>query len=234
MQALDQTTGGKAVDTTFATLQGQSPTFTDKAYVDAFQGLATLGSSNIFANGYQALQEDAANALFSSGKAAMFFGGTWDVSTIMSQAPSLNIKVIPFPTFVDGASPNAFGGTGMAVAAYAKAPSGDQDLDAKLVDYMAGADVAKVLDSAASGALNLPTVKGLQPATTSALGSSIIDTLLPKTQSFLDWYWPKEVTAAFQNDIQSVVGGKMTPDAAAQDVQNAFDGAVANGWKFAS
>ena len=232
MQGIQQTSNDKPLDTTFDTLKSGAPAFDSAKYVSALSVLAKLGSDNVFANGYQALQQDSANALFSNGKAAMFFGGTWDVSSIIAQAPKLNIKLVPFPNFKPGVHSAAFGGAGIAVAAYAKAPDSHSALVNKLVKYMTSAETDKTIMSGSTSAIGLPTVKSVQPTGTSPLQKEIIDNSLPTTVTFLDWYWPKEVTAAFQNDIQSVVGGTKSPKDAAADVQKAFDTSKAGGWVF--
>lgn len=232
MQGLQQTTQNKPLDTTFSTLKTGAPDFTSPEYVDALGALSTLGSDKVFANGYQALQQDAANALFSDGKAAMFFGGTWDVSTIVQQSPKLNVKLVPFPTFRPGVQSASFGGVGMAAAAYSKAPSEHTDLVNKMIQYMASADADKTIMDGSTSAIGLPAVKSVQPAGTSPLQKELIESSLPSTVTFLDWYWPKDVTAAYQQNIQAVVGGTKSPQEASTAVQKAFDDAKADGWTF--
>lgn len=232
MQTMQQTSENTPLDTTFSTLTDDTPPFDDALYVDALHQLADLGAANIFANGYQALQQDGANALFADGKAAMFFGGTWDVSSIVTQAPDLNVAVVPFPNFVPGVDSAAFGGVGIAAAAYAKAPDSHKALSDKLIQYLTSADADEAIMSGSTSAIGLPSVKSVQPASSSPLQDQIISDLLPTTVTFLDWYWPKEVTAVFQNDIQAVIGGAKSPEDAAKDAQTAFDEAKAGGWTF--
>lgn len=230
MQAIQQASGGTAVDTTFATLDGSGPKFSDQVYVDALAALGELGAGNVFANGYQALQQETANSLFAEGKAAMFFGGTWDVSSIVTMAPDLDLRVIPFPSFVPGVQPGAFGGTGVAAAVYSKAPEAQQAMGVELVQYLTGADATRIIAAGSTSAINLPSVKSVVPANSSPVADAIINDLLPNTVVFLDWYWPKEVTASFQTGIQAVVGGQQTPEQAAQAAQAAFEEAIAAGW----
>lgn len=232
MQMLQQTTNNTPLDTTFNTIKSENPSFAAEQYVKAFDQMAKLGSNNVFANGYQGLQEDSANTLFADGKAAMFFGGTWDVSTIIQQAPSLNVKMVPFPNFQPGVTSASFGGVGIAAAAYSKAPDSHTNLVNTLIKYMTSADVDKTLMGSSNSGIGLPAVRSVAPAGTSPLQAEIINNFLPTTVTFLDWYWPKEVTAAFQKDIQAVVGGAMTSQQAVQDVQSAFNTAKSNGWTF--
>lgn len=80
--------------------------------------------------------------------------------------------------------------------------------------------------------IGLPAVTTVTPKGTNPLQQQIIDESLPTTVTFLDWYWPKEVTAAYQQGIQAVVGGVETPEAVAAKVQAAYDAAEAAGWVF--
>lgn len=56
--------------------------------------------------------------------------------------------------------------------------------------------------------------------------------LLGNMTTYLDWYWPPEVTRAFQEGIQAGVAGNLTAAAVAKDIQSTFDGLVAGGYKF--
>lgn len=60
-------------------------------------------------------------------------------------------------------------------------------------------------------------------------------TLLPLDQIslYLDWFYPPEVTAAFQDGIQAGVAKQKTAQEVAQDVQAAWQKVQASGWKFA-
>ena len=52
--------------------------------------------------------------------------------------------------------------------------------------------------------------------------------------TYLDWYWPPEITRAFQENQQAIVAGTKTPDQAAEAIQGVLDGLIADGYKFES
>ena len=56
----------------------------------------------------------------------------------------------------------------------------------------------------------------------------------PNQTTYLDWYWPPEITRAFQENQQAIVAGSKKADEAAQDIQKTFDGLVKDGYKFES
>jgi ABC-type glycerol-3-phosphate transport system substrate-binding protein len=231
MQMLQQTTKNTPTQTTFDTLQKGSPTFDSAKYVQALDEMQKLGAGNIFANGWQGLQEDAAVSLFSQSKAAMFFGGSWDISTIAGQAPNMNIKAFDFPNFVPGVTSTGFGGAGVAAGVYGKINSNDKTLATKLVSYMSSAAVNKQLITG-TAAISLPVNKSVKPPTSSPLQDQLVNDFLPKESTFLDWYWPKQVTAAYQQGMVSVVNGSKSAADVSKDVQSAFETAKSGGWKF--
>jgi len=231
MQMLQQTTNNTPTQTTFSTLQTGSPSFDSPEYTAALAEMGKLGAGDVFANGWQGLKQDAAVSLFSQGKAAMFFGGSWDIGAIVQQAPQMDIKAFAFPNFVPGVTSTAFGGAGVAAATYGKINSSHKALTDELVAYLSSAAVDKqLLGELAS--IMLPTVKSVAPPTQNALQTQLVKDFLPTESTFLDWYWPKQVTAAFQQDMVGVVAGSKTASEAAKDVQAAFVAEKANGYKF--
>ncbi len=56
--------------------------------------------------------------------------------------------------------------------------------------------------------------------------------LVPNMTTYLDWYWPPEITRAFQEGIQAGVAGNLTAENVAKDIQNTFAGLLAQGYKF--
>jgi ABC-type glycerol-3-phosphate transport system substrate-binding protein len=161
----------------------------------------------------------------------MFFGGSWDISTIVQQAPTMDIKAFEFPNFVSGVKSTAFGGAGVAAATYGKINSSHRDLANKLVAYLASATADRQLLTG-TAAISLPTVKSVKPPTSSALQTQLVGSFLPTESTFLDWYWPKQVVAVYQQDMLGVIAGTKTPEAASKDAQAAFVAAKAAGYSF--
>ena len=231
MQMLQQTTHDTSTATTTSTLTTGSPSFDSSQYVDGFKEMAKLGTGGIFENGWQGVQEPAAVDLFAQGKAAMFFGGSWDISTISQQAPQMSIKAFPFPNFVPGVTSTAFGGAGVAAATYGKVDANHKSLVDKLVAYMATAAVDKQLLTG-TAAISLPANKSVTSDSQSALQTQLVKDFLPTESTFLDWYWPKQVTAAFQDQMVGVVAGTTSPENAAKAAQSAFQQAKAAGYTY--
>jgi len=50
--------------------------------------------------------------------------------------------------------------------------------------------------------------------------------------TYLDWYWPPEITAACQQGQQAIVAGTSTSAQAADAIQKAMDSLYQGGYKF--
>ena len=59
-----------------------------------------------------------------------------------------------------------------------------------------------------------------------------VNKLLPHLVVYLDWSWPPEVTAVFQDGMQGIFTGSATPKQVAQNAQNALEAKLKQGWKY--
>lgn len=229
MQTLEQSSGADPLALTQQTVEG-STSFTAPEYVEAMAALQRLGTMNLFQPGYAGVDQDGANATMVQGKAVMFYGGTWDISAISDQA-TFPLEVTTFPTYVDGVVSKPAGGAAIAAALYADVDESRKDLATKLVQYLTSVDGQEATLVATKAGFPLPTAKGVE-VESSPTAKEVAATLAPETFTFLDWYWPKEVTAAFQQAIPATVAGKQQPADAMADVQKAFEAAQASGWTY--
>ncbi len=88
-----------------------------------------------------------------------------------------------------------------------------------------------VIDIDAAPADNIASVakaKGV-PVAEDTYAKDLRASAFPNTIKFLDWVWPSEVANATASAIAGVVGGQLTPQAAADSVQQAYDSLVADG-----
>lgn len=229
MQTLQQASGGKPSELTDKTLRGDVP-FTDPQYVNAMTALQELGKMGAFQPGFAAATQDSAIANVVQQKSVMYYGGTWDISPI-SQKAKFPLGVTFFPSNVPGVEQAPAGGAAIAAAVYSKVAPERKDLATKLVQYLASSEGETATIVATKTGFPLPTAVGVT-VPSSPTAKEVATTIAPKTFTFLDWYWPKQVTAAFQEQILAVVGGKTDPAAAMQAVQAAFDQAKADGWTY--
>lgn len=70
-------------------------TFEDPRYVAALQRFAELGP--YYSEGFAGIDYTTATQQFITGKAGMFFGGSWENGSFKSQNPELKFSIFPFP-----------------------------------------------------------------------------------------------------------------------------------------
>lgn len=229
MQMLQQSSGGDASGLTEKTLTGEG-SFTDQPYVEAMDALRRIGDMGVFQPGYAGVDQDGANATMVQEKAVMFYGGTWDISAIAEKA-QFPLDVTFFPTYVDGVESAPAGGTAIAAAVYADVEDSRKKLATDLVTYLASPEGSAATLAATKAGFPLPTAVGVD-VEASDVAQQVSSTLAPKTFTFLDWFWPKQVTAAFQQALPAVVAGKQDSAAALASIQKAFEEAKAEGWSY--
>lgn len=224
MSSLAETTGNKQLEFVEKTLRGEAK-FTDPESVAALALSYRWVTDGLLDPQSNELDEDAMKTVFYSGRAASYFGGSWDVPGVTENAP-FEWGVFKFPKYSDQpGEPVAFGGaeTGLCVSSSSK----NKDLARALVAYIAEDEQAKIL------------LERVNPIATSHKGVAGVDTPIAKdlltylpTSKFLDWVWPRELTETIQREVQAMMGGSVTPEEAAQNMQAKFDEMVAAGYVF--
>jgi raffinose/stachyose/melibiose transport system substrate-binding protein len=224
MSSLAETTGNKQLDFVERTLKGEAK-FTDPESVKALQLSWNWVKDGLLDPQSNELDEDAMKSVFYSGKAAAYFGGSWDVPGITNNA-SFKWGVFKFPQY-DGepGKPVAFGGaeTGLCVSKSSKNPQ----LAADYISFATQDAQTKLL------------LDPISPIATSHKGVPGVDTpvahdlsaYLPANK-FLDWVWPRELTSTIQGEVQAMMGGTETAEQAAAKMQAKYDAMVAQGYKY--
>jgi raffinose/stachyose/melibiose transport system substrate-binding protein len=229
-QTFAQTSKNRSFERTVDTLLGKAK-FTDPDYVEAMAALASMGKDDLFIPGVNGTSMDSARAAFVSGKAAMFYGGTWELGGwYKSGMTADDVGAFPFPLIKKDVIAQATGGPGNAYVVYSKIDPSRMDLALKLLDFVSSDAMSEflVIDTGNTNSVN----KYVKLSKLDSLQSTLATDLLPKTTTFLDWIWPPEITKAFQQQIQAVIGQQTTPEKAMQAVQAVFDDLVKKGYKF--
>jgi len=224
MSSLSQTTGNTQLELTEATLKGEAK-FTDAASVEALKlayGWVTDGLLDPQSN---ELDEEAMKSVFYAGRAAAYFGGSWDVPGLTANA-TFNWGVFKFPKYESQpGTPVAYGGaeTGLCVSSASKNP----ELAKQFIAYASEDAQAKLM------------LDPISPIATSNVGVPGVDTEIAKdlatylpTAKFLDWVWPRELGSTIQTEVQSMMGGAITPEQAAANMQAKLDEMVAAGYVY--
>ena len=224
MSSLSQTTGNKQLEFVEDTLQGKAK-FTDPASVEALKLAYGWVKDGLLDPQSNELDEEAMKSVFYSGRAAAYFGGSWDVPGLTQNA-TFDWGVFKFPKYESQpGTPVAYGGaeTGLCLSSSSKNP----ELSKAFIAYASDNAQAKVM------------LDPISPIATSNKGLDGVDTPIAKdlqaylpTQKFLDWVWPRELTQTIQTEIQSMMGGTETPEQAAANMQAKLDQMVAAGYVY--
>lgn len=230
-----QTSGNKSVQRTIDALSGKAK-FTDNDFVEAMKVLGNFGKEGMFQVGVNGADSAGGAAIFTGGKSAAFFGGTWELAGFRKAGlDATKLDMIPFPIVKEGAKSEQTGSAGSgALAIYSKIPEAKKQLTLKLIDFLSsekGVQAARDSQTVKSG-FAFSATKTVKPDSTDALADTIQNTLIPSTVTFLDWIWPAEITKEFQQDLQAVVGQKMTAEEAMAKIQKVYDDIVTKGYKF--
>jgi len=224
MSSLSQTTGNKQLELVEATLKGEKK-FTDPESVEALKLASGWVKDGLLDPQSNELDEEAMKSVFYAGRAAAYFGGSWDVPGLTSNA-TFKWGVFKFPKYdSQPGTPVAYGGaeTGLCVSSSSKNP----ELARQFIAYASDDAQAKLM------------LDPVSPIATSNKGVPGVDTPIAKdlstylpTSKFLDWVWPRELTTTIQTEIQTMMGGGETPEQAAANMQAKLDEMVAAGYVY--
>jgi raffinose/stachyose/melibiose transport system substrate-binding protein len=218
METIQQASGDRPDQITLQTLDTGKPPFTAPIYVKAMTALADLGKWGVFEPGWNGVDQNAGEALFTQGRAAMFYGGTWLLGPLSAEV-HFPLGVERFPTYMTGVQSEPPGGPAFVAAIYHGTPKPLMGVARKWVKYITSKTVdAELLRD--EHLVNAADVGVTGPGANAV--ERMLSSYLPHTFTFLDWYWPPAVTTAMQHDIQAVTGGAMSPVAALKQVQHIF------------
>ena len=131
---------------------------------------------------------------------------------------------------VPGANPESTGGPGNAWVVYSKIDPARAEMAHKLIDYATTDPVNQsyLQEMKTTNSVN----RNVRMPYPDDLIKAVATEFTPHTTTFLDWIWPPEITKAFQQQIQAVIGGQTTPEKATQAIQKTYDELVKGGYKF--
>lgn len=229
--AYAQTTGNKAVDQTVKTLAGEGK-FTDPEQVGALEILSQFAKDKLFIKSVNSLDSDAAWLQFTQGKAAFYYAHTSQIGVYREgKFPDLDMSLIPPVRAVD--DPNVKrqlpGGTGNALGMYAKIKAEREEIAASIMDLMTSDKWVKWANDLNGDPVSCNV--NVQ-ASDDPLALLYAKDCSPNQITYLDWFWPPEITRAFQEQQQAIVGGSTKPKDAAKAIEDVMQQLREDGYKF--
>lgn len=229
--ALAQTTNNQAVDITYKTLSGDMK-FTDPEHVAALELIYRYAQDNMFIQGVNSLDSDGANVNFFQGKAAFYYNHSSFISTYRNgNYKQVDLNLIPPLLSVSDSTVKRQlpGGTGNALGIYSKIDSARKQLALDVIDLMTSDQWSKWQSTLNADPASCN--KNVQ-ASTDTLAIKYAQQCATNQVTYLDWYWPPEITLAYQQNIQGMISGTVTPDQAAKKIQAVMDNSRQDGYTF--
>ncbi|WP_181802018.1 ABC transporter substrate-binding protein [Streptomyces shenzhenensis] len=198
---------------------------TDPAYVKAAQAIADLGKAGYFGKGVGSIDYDTATQQFLTGKAAMFYMGSWALGDFNDKTKNKigadNVGFMPFPTVAGGkgSADQIPANVGLPVAVSAKS------YDAKVGDWLS----CITKNYGAASLKDQGTVSGFKPnsdtGTLPPLTQTVQDTITKTTTSTL-WFealFNTKATETSQTNAASLVNGSLSAKDFMQKIQTDLD-----------
>lgn len=229
--AFGQTSGNKGIEKTFKTLSGDMK-FTDPEHVAALEILYKYAQDKMFIDSVNSLDNDAAFLTLSQGKAAFYYANTNVIALYRKgQFPDLDLSLItPLRSVSDPSIKRELpGGKGAALGIYAKVAPEREAVARNIMDQLTSDKWVKWSNDLSKDPVS--TNKNVQ-ASDDPLALKYAKECLPNQVTYLDWYWPPEITRAFQENQQALVSGTKKPNEAAQAIQKTLDDLRKDGYKF--
>lgn len=203
-----------------------SPTtykYTDPGVVTALRTIAQWKKAGIFETGMTGMDTPQVQALFTSGKLAMLQGGNYTYPDLVAAKPSFTMGWFLLPSLTPGrATPfDAYSGDTFVVPTKAA----NKALAEKFITFFMTAKYQKSV-IAATG--SLPVLHSIDPAGLTNLGSLVQQQLQSSQQVGQVDIWDSAVPTTLGQTfevplLQKLVGGSVTPQGAAQQLQAALE-----------
>lgn len=218
-ESYGQVLNGGSVPAIQKFLSGETK-FTGENEAKAFSLIKKFMDDGILTKESLDTNRDGMLAVFMQQKAAMFYGGTWEFSSVKSGVKDFEWDVMEFPQVIPGAKLAHGGGPNGTVIIPTFCDQDNLGNTMKYVEYFTRPEVNQIVmnivDPLMSG---LNGIKVMDDPRAEKLNSKF----LPNTVAFLDWIWPVEVNDAFTQSIPAVMNGSMSPEQATEVVQKAYD-----------
>jgi raffinose/stachyose/melibiose transport system substrate-binding protein len=224
-----QTSGNQAFDKTVKTLTGQLK-FTDPEVQAGLDAIFKMSQDGLFSPGMLSNDTDGAQAELFNGKAAFWLQYDGLIAAVADTKPKdFSLGVEEPVQFVSGSvKRNWPGGTGSALGIYTKSAPALRNVAWSFLDFVTRDDNVTYLVQDGKGIItcNVNAKASDDPVATTLKGFVADMTI------YLDWFWPPEITRAFQEGIQAGVAKQKDAKQVSQDIQSVFDGLVQKGYTF--
>ena len=175
---------------------------------------------------------DFANAQneFQTGKACFYlFHDSIAKGLHDAEGEQLKLDFILMPNLVKKPVTSQFpGGPGLVMAIPSNIDPGRKDLALRLIDFLSSDDVNRETMQINGGAV--PVNANVQPSDLPFYQKE--KTMISNMVTYLDWFYPPEITTALQQGLQAGVAGRISAEALSKNLQAVLDRLSSSGYHY--
>ncbi|WP_312147906.1 ABC transporter substrate-binding protein [Paenibacillus odorifer] len=197
--------------------------FQNEAYLKAFQHLEQWIKEGALSTKSNALSTENAVGLFTSGKAAMYLNGNWDINLFAGTAAPTDFQnevgVIPFPTLKKGEQPSIAGGYTFGIGLSSELSGAKREA---ALDLMKAFYTQEVQTRIVYEGLRIPSMRiAFDPEKTGPVFAQVMNMMEVNRKSFVpyDNVLSPEVKKTFLSVIEQMINGEMSAEQALKQVQ---------------
>lgn len=185
-----------------------------KPYIDTIQFFTELDRNGIFIKGTQGMDQPAALNVFTQGKAAMYFHGSWFKDSLAQSAPDFEYGIFPVPVMEEGLKPQAAGSVGEVYSVYKDCENVEEAC--KFIEWWGSPEVQKQYNKEVGSFVNITL--GAEGSNEDPIMQEFETKVAPDTEIWLDAIWEPEIITDFQMGVQSSMIGDKTPEEVVNDI----------------
>jgi raffinose/stachyose/melibiose transport system substrate-binding protein len=224
-----QTTGNHSIERTAAILSGKGK-FTDPQVVHALDLVFQFSRDKLFSPDVFGLDFANAQTEFKTGKACFYlFHDSIAKSVQEAEDEQLKLDFILMPNLVKKPVISQFpGGPGLVMAIPSRIDPSRKQLALRLIDFLSSDKVNRETMQINGGAV--PVNANVEPSDLPFYQKEKAE--ISKMITYLDWFYPSEITTALQEGLQAGVAGRITAEALGQNLQTVLDRLLNGGYHF--
>ena len=225
-----QASGNRSIERTTEILSGKGK-FTDPDFVEALDLVFQFSRDKLFSPGVFGLDFANAQSEFQTGKACFYlFHDSIAKGLHDAEGPNLKLDFMLMPNLVKKPVISQYpGGPGLVVAIPARIDPARKEAALHLIDFLSSDDVNRESMQINGGAV--PVNVNVQPSDLPFYQKE--KTEISKMVTYLDWFYPPEITTALQEGLQAGLAGRITAEALSKNLQTVLDRLSSGGYHFA-
>jgi raffinose/stachyose/melibiose transport system substrate-binding protein len=225
-----QASNNRPIERTIEILTGKGK-FTDPDVVQGLDLVFQFGRDKMFSPGVFGLDFGSAQTELVTGKACFYlFHDSIAKPIIESKPANFELDFMLMPNLVGKPVTSQFpGGPGVVLSIPSKIDPKRQPAALDLIDFLTS-DASEKLSIELNGGA-VPVNANVPPAPIAVYSKEKEN--ISKMVTYLDWFYPPEITKVMQEGLQAGLAGRTTAEALAKLMQSTLDRLVSTGYKFA-